>query len=272
MLNYLRKKILAHRQKRVFREYGFNLLNLSFEEEGDVQYAQWQHPYIGQKIITQAEVNFFKQFVRKGHFAIDIGANSGDTTVPMALAVGAQGLVLALEPNPYVFKILEANARLNSDKCKIVALNCAATADEGQFTFGSGDASFGNGGIVGFTTNIAKNTRYTFSVKGRNLEKLLLENYQEWLPKLSLLKLDTEGYDKEILKSIPSLLSTYHPTIIAECFRQLNQKERQELYDVLADHGYDIFQLNIFDSTRPVKINRNEMMKRKHFDILATYK
>jgi FkbM family methyltransferase len=38
---------------------------------------------------------------------IDIGTYTGDTTVPMALAVGKGGIVLGLEPNQYVYKILE---------------------------------------------------------------------------------------------------------------------------------------------------------------------
>ncbi|RRB02774.1 hypothetical protein [Larkinella rosea] len=41
----------------------------------------------------------------------------GDTT--MAFAVGKTGLVLAFDPNPLVFKILEKNASLNKDQTNI---------------------------------------------------------------------------------------------------------------------------------------------------------
>ena len=34
-----------------------------------------------------------------------IGAHIGDTTLPIALAAGKKGFVLALEPNPYVFHV-----------------------------------------------------------------------------------------------------------------------------------------------------------------------
>jgi FkbM family methyltransferase len=51
-------------------------------------------------------VDFYQRFLTKGAVAIDIGAHTGDTTVPMALAAGNTGLVLAFEPNQYVYKIL----------------------------------------------------------------------------------------------------------------------------------------------------------------------
>jgi FkbM family methyltransferase len=269
MLNYIRKKINNHFLKRTFKEYGYELVNLKLEKEGDVQFAKWQHPFNGMRDINQGHVDFFKRYVKKGSLAIDIGANYGDTTVPLALAVGAEGMVLAFEPNPHVFKTLEANAKLNPTKTRIIPLRHATTVEEKEYTFGSGDASFGNGGIVGFTSNIRKNVRYTFQVQGINLEKFLFENYATWLNNISLIKLDTEGYDKEILKTIPKILSGSRPVIVAECFRQLNNSERQELYDVIHNHGYEIFHHNIFDPGEPIPISRNDMMKWKHFDILA---
>ena len=51
-----------------------------------------------------------------GDAAIDIGAHTGDTALPVALAVGPQGAVFALEPNPFTYKVLIANAGLNREK------------------------------------------------------------------------------------------------------------------------------------------------------------
>ena len=47
------------------------------------------------------------------------------------LVVIAEGPVLALEPNPYVFKVLARNATLNPGKTAILPLNFAATSDTG---------------------------------------------------------------------------------------------------------------------------------------------
>ena len=53
----------------------------------------------------------------------------------MALAVGPQGCVLALEPNPHVFEVLKKNADLNAAKPAIVPLMFAATEESGDFAF-----------------------------------------------------------------------------------------------------------------------------------------
>ena len=60
-----------------------------------------------------ASVDELRKFLSPGDVAIDIGAHTGDSTIPIALAVGKQGCVLALEPNRYVFPVLQKNAELN---------------------------------------------------------------------------------------------------------------------------------------------------------------
>ncbi|MEM2238581.1 MAG: FkbM family methyltransferase [Candidatus Caldarchaeum sp.] len=50
---------------------------------------------------------------KKGGIVIDIGANIGFYTLKFAREVGKDGLVVSLEPNPYAFKLLNYNIRLN---------------------------------------------------------------------------------------------------------------------------------------------------------------
>jgi hypothetical protein len=97
--------------------------------------------------IKQSDIDFFRKFIKKGDFVIDIGANIGDTTVPMALAAGKEGVTLGFDPNPFVYKILEANASLNKDKTNIVPVCSAISTREEEFYFISSEASFANGGI-----------------------------------------------------------------------------------------------------------------------------
>jgi FkbM family methyltransferase len=185
----------------------------------------------------------------------------------MALAAGREGTVLALEPNPHVFTVLAANAALNPALTNIVPLNFAATAYDGEFVFGSGDPSYGNGGIVGFTHNRARNVRFTLRVTGKNLEQYLRQHYADRLPGLTFIKVDAEGYDKEILKALQALILEFRPTLIAECFGPSTAEEKQELYRVLAGPGYDLFRLADFLQSPPEPIS--EITGRHTFDILA---
>ncbi len=92
------------------------------------QFARWQHPGERPKVVTQQSIDALRAFLREGDVAIDIGAHTGDSTLPIALAVGARGLVLALEPNPYVFKVLEVNAALNPGKTRVIAADVRGDA------------------------------------------------------------------------------------------------------------------------------------------------
>ncbi|MEL6275313.1 MAG: FkbM family methyltransferase, partial [Bacteroidota bacterium] len=233
MINYIKRKLNKSRLKRTFQEYGHRVKDFNLQEYGFVQYAQWLHPFESEKSITDEQIAFFVQFISPGDFVIDIGAHTGDTTVPMAIATGKKGKILALEPNPYVCKILAENARLNPEAGKIIPLQKAATQDEGQFTFHYSDASFCNGGYLEKIKNQRHNHNYTLEVEGINLQDYLLKEYPSELERLSLIKVDAEGYDKEILKTLPDIISQYQPTILVECYKRLNKEERIDLYQTI---------------------------------------
>ena len=269
MIKALLEKIRRHKEKRTFQKYGHEIKKIQLEQDGPIDYARWKHPFYDTDPITQKKINFYRQFIKDGDVALDIGAHEGDTTVSMALAAGKDGLVLAFEPNPHVFPVLEANAKLNTNKTTIIPLNFAATMEDGEFTFASGDASFGNGGIVGFTSNIPRNVRYTFNVTGKNLDSYLRNKYSDQLPKLTFIKTDAEGYDKEILKSIREIIREFRPVIISECFKQLKTEERNELYNFFSDLKYTVYFLPDFSGTPPTPMAIENMNDQKHFDILA---
>ncbi len=270
IFKYLKESFARKKARRVFSEYPIEVSNYQLPVEGTVQFGNWMNPLLGEKVITQGEVDFFKRFIPKGSLAIDIGGNTGDTTVPMALAAGKEGLVLGFDPNPHVFKVLENNAGLNKDKTNIVALPYAISDEDGEFYYGSSEASYSNGGISNEADKKHGNFTLAQKVKGVNLQQYLEKNYASWLDKLSFIKIDTEGYDKEIVKSIAGLIVKCKPVIISEVFMQLTKEERNELYDVIADKGYDLFYFADFDikaETRPIQ--RTDMSNWPHFNVYA---
>jgi FkbM family methyltransferase len=274
MFSKLMKQFRNSSQKKVFSEYGYKIDSFSLEKFPAVEFAQWQHPLCEPFRLRDSSVDFYRALVKPGDFIIDIGAHLGDTTVPMALAAGKQGCVLALEPNRYVFKILEKNASLNAGLTNIIPLNIAATADDGQFSFNYSDASFCNGGFLSQREKLDQHHKYALQVEGRNLEKILEKEYAAFLPKLSLIKIDAEGYDKEIIKTLSHTISTYRPKLLSECNQFLTKAEREELYDVMTRFNYKLYKIEEDDTTAFIAVNekplaKEDMMKHKHFDILA---
>lgn len=269
-MNLFRKLFTRSKQKKTFNEYGYELKKFNVDGYGEIVYAQWKHPFEKPKTITKSNIDFYKRLMQEGAMVVDIGAHTGDTTVPMAVAAGPTGKVLALEPNKYVYKILEKNASLNTQLTRIVPLCFAATEKDDEFTFHYSDASFCNGGFLSQISNQNHRHNYTLQVKGRNLEKYLFENNYDDLPKLQLIKIDAEGYDKEILKTIPGIIRQYKPNVMIECYVKLTREERHELFDLIESYGYDLFYIKDFESfDSRILLRRENMMDRKHFEMLA---
>jgi FkbM family methyltransferase len=262
-------RLFHRRRKLAFAEYGHEVRAFDLPDDGHVEFAQWLHPYVKPTEITQASVDAVRRFVSPGDFVIDIGAHGGDTTVPMALAAGPTGCTLGVEPNAYVFKALEKNATLNRDRTNIVPRCFAATDVDGTFVFHYSDASFCNGGFRSQQRWRLYRRKHPLTVVGRNLLHVLRTEFAEWLPKLTYIKVDAEGYDRAILASILPVLRERRPVIRTEVFRKLMAAERHALFDLLVDAGYRVHRF--VDEADPLgkPIERGDMTAEKHFDILA---
>tara|TARA_B100001093_G_scaffold343350_1_gene328101 strand:- start:116 stop:949 length:834 start_codon:yes stop_codon:yes gene_type:complete len=273
MITYLKRKFKKILLKRTFKEYGFEIKRFQIHELGEIEYAQWSHPFERPKVISTSNINFYKKLSNKGGMIIDIGAHTGDTTVPMSLAVGKEGLVLGLEPNKYVFKILKQNASLNLDKSNIKPLCFAATENDGNFIFNYSDASFCNGGFLSKIQNSKHRHNFTLEVAGMNLQDYLLREHKDDLQKLNLIKIDAEGYDKEIIKTLTVILNDFKPHLMIECYKRLNETERSELFEVVESHDYELYYLEDFEQFESLKkIGKSNMMDHVHFDMLAIHK
>jgi FkbM family methyltransferase len=263
------QRLFRPRQRLAFADYGYDVRQFILPRDGAISYAQWQHPYDLPKVITQSAVDAVRQFVSPSDFVIDIGAHSGDTTVPMALAAGRAGCTLALEPNPHVFKVLAANAALNLDATNIVPHCCAATESDGDFVFHYSDAAFCNGGFRSQQRWRFYRRKHALTIQGRNLFDMLQTDFVDWLPKLSYIKVDAEGYDRAILESILPIIRGRRPVIRTEVYRKLLARERHELFDLLAKARYRVHRFE--DDTCPLGeiLERSDMTREKHFDVLA---
>lgn len=260
---YFKESFRRKKARRFTKEYPARIDSFKLKDEGKIDFANWENPLVIPKQITQDMVDFFKKFIKKGDLVIDIGANIGDTTVPMALAAGNTGIALGFDPNPYVYKILEINSSLNKEKQYIVPLPYAITVDDEEFYYVSSEASFANGAISSTKESMHGKFIFPDKIKGVNLQSLLEKNYNNKLDSFSFIKIDTEGYDKEIIKSLSGLIQKYKPVIVAESFGKSSPKAKEELYNVIEKHGYEIFYFEDFDvKANIIKIEKSQEMNR----------
>jgi FkbM family methyltransferase len=251
------------------RTYGVVVETYDLPQHGRIQVAEWLHPSARRGPPSQAWVAQLRRFLRPGDVAIDIGAQTGDTTVPMALACGPSGLVVAVEPNPHVFRVLEANAGLNRDRATILPLNIAATESDGEFEFHYWDASFGNGGYLSRLHNQRHGHRYPLRVTGRNLERELRRLVPERVNRIRLVKTDAEGYDAAVLRSLHALLDETEPVLVCEVHKKLDEGERFALWEELARPGYRVHRYLGGANPAGEEIGRGDLRRWPHFDVVA---
>lgn len=265
MINYFKESFRRKRARRFFREYPARIDNYELEKDGPLQFANWENPLVTDVKLDQATVDFFRKYIDQGDMVIDIGTNTGDTTVPMAMAAGSSGLTLGFDPNPVVFKILEINSGLNRDKTNIIPYCLAVTVEDDEFFFVSSEASFSNGGVSKTSKTPLGRFIYPEKVRGMNLESFLNANHGSRLPRLSFIKVDAEGYDREIIKSISSVIEKYRPVLVTESFGDNTAEEKLGLFDVIHRHGYRIHWFSDFDVDAEIieLKDRNDILKWK---------
>ncbi len=253
IFTYFKQSFARKKARRKFQQYGTRVDQFRFAGGEVIEFANWLNPLIKPKEITQHELDFFRQYIKEGSLAIDIGANIGDLTVAMAVAAGGNGLVLGIDPNPVVFRVLEENAKLNKGKANIAPLQLAATEEEMDFYFASSEASMGNGGLI---TDLNDNRHGKFKqkepIKGVNLGKYLEQHYAEWLPKISLIKVDVEGLDYFVLKTLQPILEKYQPVIITEVFHDIPDQQRIDTFNLLKKYNYTLLNAGDLHTEAPM--------------------
>ena len=128
------------------------------------------------------------------------------------------------------------------------------------------------GGYLSEIENQNHNHFFPLEVKGKNLRSFLMEKYSNHISDISLIKIDAEGYDKEIIKTISDILTAQKPILMVECYKKLNFEEREDLFIVLEELNYKLYMLHDFESLHELKrIHREQMHLTKHFEILAIH-
>ncbi len=250
------------------RKYGVEIVEFMVDDRR-LRRAQWLHPKESDKTPKQSEIDALREFLRPGDTAIDIGAHSGDTTLPMAIAVGAEGTVIALEPNPHVFKALQAQVGLNDDIGRIVAYPYAAMDDDGDYEFSYGDPGYCNGGYEGATHAWKMRAFFKLRVQGRNLARLLAANHESLLTRLRYVKIDTEGHDFAVFRSIEALLRRHRPVLRVEVNRFMPIEERRAFDAALRAAGYRPHRVDPASDRAAEEVTDSTLTDVTHFDICA---
>ena len=237
-INEYRKQVLDV-LKATGNHYGSALNQITVNNK-TINYHQWQHPYQGnwelRELFTSEILKNLEKIIKPNSTVIDIGAQTGNMSVAYSLFAKN---VISFEPNPATFEILEKNSSINKN---IQPFNFAITDEPGPLTFHYSDNGFCNGGFATRTTYGIGVTGHTIpiDVYGVNLIDFLNEE-NIIIEQLSLIKIDAEGHDKDILKTLTPLINKHKPVLITEIYNGLNKEEVQDLIETIQNLGYKAY-------------------------------
>ena len=171
---------------------------------------------------SEPEIALFRQYLRPGMIAVDVGANIGTHAVCFAQSVGPSGRVLAFEPQDVLHQVLCGNAALNHCR-NITAEHKALGAQTGSvivpFLDYAREGNFGALELGAWT-------------QGDTVPITTLDSYA--LDACHLIKIDVEGMERDVLEGARSTIARHQPLLYVEN----NRRERSQalIAWLLANH------------------------------------
>lgn len=251
------------------RRHGHRIDHFELASGETIQFANWLHPAARPKSVETPQIAALRTFLKPGDTAIDIGSHIGDTTVPMALAAGPEGCVFGFKPNPFVFEVLKANADLNPGLTRIIPLPYAAGDSAGKLTFRYSDPGLCNGGELRGLSRWRHAHAFEIEVEAVHAETWLREHFPRELAKLRYIKVDSEGADPRILRSMDGILREFRPYLRCEIYRHLPQDERKQFFRFLLDRGYSIHRFISLTEYQGPRLGIEDVSRLDHYDIFA---
>lgn len=248
--------------------YSYRIQKIELPKDGVVEFARWLAPKYRNLSLAQSELDELRTFIHEGDFAIDVGAHIGDSTLPIALACGASGAVVAFEPNPATFAILGANSALNPKRTNIIPLPFAVTQKDTSLTFDYGDPWLSNGGDHTGMSKFTHGSAFSIPVEGRWVEPIIRDKYPERLARLRYIKTDVEGGDLAALNSMSGLIKQFRPYVKSEISWTTTPADRESIYKFFADLNYEL-RLVKPDTLFGPPISREEMFCENTIEIFA---
>lgn len=176
------------------------------------------------------------RLIEPGDTVVDIGASVGLWTLSLAKRVGIHGRVVAVEPIPQTYAILERIVRSEVNlRSQVSLISCAISNTHGQLgmTIPRDDRGIRNH----YLARIAAKGAFTVEVK-------TIDEICESIPDtIRFIKIDTEGHELPVICGGLKTLQKHMPILCVEISTDPNDKETEgaRLLHLLSEIGYAVY-------------------------------
>lgn len=166
----------------------------------------------------------------KNEVLLDIGANIGNHSVFLSSMFKK---VYAFEPNPITYQVLKINAEYACKNKNIEVFNFGLSETEDTLPFLVNTLNIGGSAIVSKDYNASD----TISVSVKPLDGLKDIEKED----ISLIKIDVEGHELDVLKGAKKTLISKKPAIIFEQGEAEIYNGSSQVIDYLKELGYEFY-------------------------------
>jgi len=170
----------------------------------------------------------------QGGMAVDAGAYIGRHTLAYARAVGPAGRVIAVEPLPANFRLLQHNVRRNGYQQLVHCAACALGRAAGQVRLGYDKETSIASAYGEFPLHL--------TVEQRSLDDLLSE---QGIAQIDFLKIDVEGAELDLLEGSRQVLdASPRARLVVEIHARPDTIDACPVHRWLRERGYSIAALH----------------------------
>jgi FkbM family methyltransferase len=150
------------------------------------------------------EAEFVRARLRQGGHALNVGANVGFMTLVMSHAVGPEGLVIAIEPEPFNFSLLWENVRRNRAS-NVLPIHAAAGEETGSIRLNLSPDNSGD----------HRTARHPVGVSSIEVPVIALDDLLEDVL-IDVVAIDAQGFDHRIVRGMAKLVARCRPPMLVE--------------------------------------------------------
>lgn len=178
---------------------------------------------------SQPEFAMCMRLATPGSTVIDVGANVGNYALGLKKRVGRRGRVIAMEPNPSVYRQLERSTWLSG----VEALQAAAAEESGEAVLYVPRAEDGSTGDPLGSLAHPDTSASQIAIRTITIDEIAING------QVSLIKIDVEGFEASVLAGAQSTLDEHAPALVIEIEqRHLPTGSVAEVVESLTTRGY----------------------------------
>lgn len=191
------------------------------------------------------EIQKVKKYIKTGDTVIDVGGNLGFFVLILNELVGKTGNIYTFEPSKKLKAKLESTVKKNNLQ-NVTIVNLALGESEATTTLHYNPKQSGLTSIV---------TDFETGSLNEEIQITTIDNFSEnFSGKISFIKIDTEGYEPQVLNGARKLISRDKPTIYIELGGDYLYSSVEAL-NILKELNYDCEADNIDLKNVPAGIN-----------------